>query len=74
MENNATITAFLILILALVVAILYTVLDKSKPEPVPPKPKPTPKPNQPVIGGCKGTQFGWCPDEVTPCPDKDCKC
>ena len=72
MENNATITAFLILILALVVAILYTVLDKSKPEPVPPKP--TPKPNQTVIGGCKGTQFGCCPDEVTPCPDKDCKC
>ena len=74
MENNATITAFLILILALVVAILYTVLDKSKPEPVPPKPKPTPKPNQPVIGGCKGPQFGCCPYEVTPCPDKDCKC
>ena len=36
------------------------------PYPIPPHPPLPPNPNpQPVVGGCAGTRYGCCPDNVT---------
>ena len=40
------------------------------PRPGPPPPHPRPHPN--LIGGCKGTRYGCCPDSRKACSDEDC--
>ena len=52
--------------------IIYNINDRS---PIPPNPdpiSPEPTPHEKMIGGCKGTQYGCCPDKVTPCKNKEC--
>ena len=42
------------------------------PRPIPgPRPAPRPKPKNRLIGGCRGTRYGCCPDGRTSC-NEDC--
>ena len=46
---------------------IYGYPPQPVPPPPPPQPQPAPSPNPPKpIGGCAGTRYGCCPDNVTP--------
>ena len=70
------ITALYITITVLIGIFVYSIIQSNSlpPSPPSPKPKPTPQPSEPSVGGCKGTRYGCCPDEVTPCADEKCDC
>jgi hypothetical protein len=69
-------TALYITITALIGIFVYSLIQSNSlpPSPPSPKPKPTPQPSEPSVGGCKGTRYGCCPDEVTPCADEKGDC
>ena len=56
--------ALIILLLAIIIFMLF----KKSPSPTPtPSPQPEPEPASPdMIGGCKGTRYGCCPNGITP--------
>ena len=70
--NDATITALLIVIVGLTISILISINQPiPQPTPRPPNP-PTPQPNQEPVGGCKGTRYGCCPDNISSCSNAKC--
>lgn len=58
----------ILLVVILCFLILYTITHiKVNPQPAPPPPNPQPYPiPYEQVGGCAGTRYGCCPDNMTP--------
>ena len=63
------ISGLIILCLIIFASLLFIRLITRRNIPVDP---PVPNPKQKLIGGCKGTRFGCCPDMQTSCIDEQC--
>ena len=80
MIDNYFVT-FLLSFVCFLLVLLYFRMRRNDPTPVPshpsPSPSPTPEPSpsptpSSVIGGCKGTKYGCCPDSKTACVNEKC--